>query len=65
MPTCYIPIRYLKPTIHTATRIHMRDGRIIDVPYNQTLPSQDGNYWIFVSDAPNPPIYCFFAPMEF
>lgn len=45
-------------------RVHLKDGRVLDIPYNQTLPSQDSNYWIFVSDAPHPPVYCFFAPLD-
>lgn len=45
-------------------RIHMDDGRVIDVEYNKALPSQDGNYWIFCTDAKDPPVYCFFAPLD-
>lgn len=45
-------------------RVTLKDGRVLNIPYNQTLPSQDRNYWVFVSDAPKPITYCFFVPLD-
>lgn len=44
-------------------RVTLDDGRVIDVPWDRALPSQDGNYWLFCDHNPTPQIYCFFAPM--
>lgn len=52
--------------------IHLRDdGYHIDgiktvVPEKKALPSPDGTFWVFWSEAgePEPTIYCFFAPLQ-
>lgn len=41
------------------------DGLLTVVPFDKTLPSEDGSFWAFYPiGAPKPPIYCFFAPLE-
>jgi hypothetical protein len=44
------------------------DGYHHRVPVSQTLPSRDGDYWIFYRDDRSDGqsgIYCFFVPMDF
>ena len=40
------------------------DGLQTEITSKQTIPSQDGNYWVFYRD-PAGSVYCFFAPLAF
>jgi hypothetical protein len=41
------------------------EGMTLHVRRDHTLPSQDGEYWIFYSPdvRPDPSVFCFFIPM--
>lgn len=55
-----------------ASAVHIKsDGYHIDglpsvIPMSKALPSPDGQYWIFFSNAglPDPMIFCFFVPLN-
>jgi hypothetical protein len=57
----------LRPSaVHIISGAYHIDGLRTVVPISRALPSQDGQYWGFWNPAgePNPPIYCFFAPVN-
>jgi len=53
--------------VHVTALGYVIDGYPKPVPFSETSPSQDGEYWAFFavrSDGSYTQIYCFFAPSE-